>query len=213
MKILIFGATGMAGGAVLEACLEAPIVDEVRAITRRPLMHTNSKLRTFVHKDFLDYSTVQEAFWGIDVCLFCLGISVTQVSKEEYRTISYSYPLAAAQMFKERCPGAAFHYISGQGTGGRMFWAQVKAQAERDLMQLVQADCWRPAFIEAKPAANTPKMYAALLPLGRLLKAFPGLYVTGRELGRAMVQATVEGLRGRVIENREIHEIAGRAKF
>ncbi len=98
MKILLFGATGSAGSAVLDACLAASVVDEVRAIARRPLMHTSAKLRTFVHKDFLDYSTVEEAFRNIDACLFCLGVSVTQVSKEDYRTITYSYTLAAANM-------------------------------------------------------------------------------------------------------------------
>src|SRR5215469_16339548 len=128
MKILLFGATGSAGSAVLDACLGAAIVDEVRAIVRRPLLNTNSKLRTFVHPDFLDYSTVEEAFRDVDACLFCLGISVTQVSKEEYRTITYSYTLAAANMLKRHSPGAAFHYISGQGTNpkSRMFWSQVK---------------------------------------------------------------------------------------
>jgi len=215
MKILLFGATGSAGGAVLEACLEASIVDELRAIARRPLMNTNAKLRTFVHKDFLNYATVQEAFQSIDACLFCLGISSTQVSQEEYRTISYSYPLAAANMFKALCPGAAFHYISGRGTraGSRMVWARVKAQAEQDLMDLVEANCWRPAFIDAKPSASMPKVYAAFYRLGRLCKPFPKLYVHGQDLGRAMLQATVEQQRGRIIENPEIREIAGRTKF
>ena len=153
MKILLFGSTGSAGSAVLDACLSASIVDEVRAITRRSLMDTNAKLRTYVHRDFLDYSTVQEAFRNIDACLFCLGVSATQVSKEDYRKITYSYTLAAAQMFKALCPGAAFHYISGQGTkpNSRMFWSQVKAQVELDLISMVEADCWRPAFIDAKP--------------------------------------------------------------
>jgi uncharacterized protein YbjT (DUF2867 family) len=32
---LLFGVTGTVGNAVLEACLAAPTVDEVRAITRR----------------------------------------------------------------------------------------------------------------------------------------------------------------------------------
>ncbi len=143
MKIVLFGATGSAGAAVLDACLSASVVDEVRAITRQPLMHTNAKLRTFVHKDFLDYSTVEEAFRNIDACLFCLGISVTQVSKEDYRTITYSYTLAAANMLKRHSPNAIFHYISGRGTNpkSRMFWSQVKAQVEQDLIVLVQADC------------------------------------------------------------------------
>ncbi len=200
---------------MLEACLAAPVVEEVRAITRRGLMHTNAKLRTFVHKDFLDYSTVQEAFHGIDACLYCLGVSVTQVSKEEYRRITYSYTMAAAQMFQLQCPGAAFHYISGRGTnsGSRMFWAQVKAQVETDLIALVQADCWRPAYIDAKPSASIPRIYTWLLPIGKLLKPFPGMYVDGRDLGRAMLQATIEKIRSRVIENREIREIAARAKF
>lgn len=215
MKILLFGATGSAGGAVLEACLEASIVDEVRAITRRPLMSTNAKLRTFLHKDFLNYSTVQEAFRSIDTCLFCMGISSTQVSQEEYRTISYSYPLAAANMFKALCPGAAFHYISGQGTraNSRMVWARVKAQTEQDLVNLVDANCWRPAFIDAKPSASLPKIYAAFYQFGRLFKSFPKLYVHGRDLGRAMLQAAVEQQRRRIIENPEIREIAARAKF
>jgi len=215
MKILLFGATGSAGAAVLDACLNASIVDEVRAITRRPLMNTNSKLRTYVHKDFLDYSTVQEAFRSMDACLFCLGISSTQVSQEEYRTISYSYPLAAANMFKAQCPGAAFHYISGQGTraDSRMTWARVKAQTEQDLINLVDADCWRPAFIDAKPSPNLPRAYAVFYPLLRVLKPFPSLYVHGRDLGRAMLQASVENLRRRIIENPEIRQIAARAAF
>jgi NAD dependent epimerase/dehydratase family len=215
MKILLFGATGSAGGAVLEACLAASNVEEVRVIARRPLMKTSGKLRTFVHKDFLDYATVEEAFRGIDACLFCLGISVTQVSKEEYRTITYSYTLAAANMLKRCSPDAAFHYTSGRGTdaGSRMFWSQVKAQVEKDLIRLVAADCWRPAFIDAKPSASLPWIYAWFFSLGKLLKPFPSLYVNGRDLGRAMIQATVEKMRGRVVENAEIREIAGRAAF
>jgi hypothetical protein len=215
MKVLLFGATGSAGAAVLEACLAASIVDEVRVITRRPLMHTSPKLRTFVHKDFLNYATVEEAFRSVDACLFCLGISATQVPQEEYRTITYSYTLAAANMFKAKCPGAAFHYISGQGTkaDSRMFWARVKAQTERDLIELVDAVCWRPAFIDAKPSPSLPKFYALIQPIGRLLKPFPNLYIHGQDLGRAMLQATVEKLRRRVIENAEIRQIAARAGF
>ncbi len=215
MKILLFGATGSAGAAVLDACLAASIVDEVRALTRRPLISTHPKLRTYVHKDFLDYSTVQEAFRSIDACLFCLGVSATQVSKQDYRTITYSYTLAAAEMLKRQSPTAAFHYISGQGTkpNSRMFWSQVKAQVELDLISLIQADCWRPAFIDAKPSSSLPKLYAILHPIGRLLKPFPSLYIHGHDLGRAMLQATVESLRSRIIENAEIRQIASRATF
>ena len=213
VKILLFGATGAVGNAALEACAHASIVDEVRAVARRPLMNTTPKLRTYVHKDFLNYATVEEAFRGVDACLFCLGISITQVSKEEYRTITYSYTLAAANMLKRHSPAAAFHYVSGKGTDpdSRMFWSRVKAQTEHDLIELMDADCWRPAFIDTPPSPALPKIFAATYPLWRLLKPFPSLYVHGHDLARAMLEATRQNLRRRIVENPEIRELASRA--
>ena len=49
--------------------------------------------------------------------------------------------------------------------------------------------------------------------LGRLFKPFPKFYVHGHDLGRAMLQATIEKLRRRTIENPEIRQIANRATF
>jgi hypothetical protein len=94
-----------------------------------------------------------------------------------------------------------------------MLWSRVKAQAEQDLIKLIDADCWRPAFIDAKPSPSMPKFYALFFPLGRLAKPFPSLYVHGHDLARAILQATVENLRGRIIENAEIRQIAARATF
>jgi uncharacterized protein YbjT (DUF2867 family) len=215
MKILLFGATGSAGHSVLEACLSASVVDEVRAIVRRPLTDTHPKLRCIVHSNFLDYAPVEDAFRGIDACLFCLGISVTQVSKDDYRKITHDFTLAAATTLKSQSPSAVFHYISGQGTTptSRMFWSQVKAQTERQLIELLGADAWRPAFIDAKPSPSLPKIYAIFLPLGRRLKPFASLYIHGHDLGRAMIQATIENIRSHVFENAEIRQIAARAKF
>ena len=62
MRVLVFGATGSAGGSVLNVCLEAPVVDEVQVVTRRPLTKAHAKLRVITHSDFLDYSAVTNAF-------------------------------------------------------------------------------------------------------------------------------------------------------
>lgn len=212
MKILLFGASGTAGGAVLQACLNTPLVAELCVIVRKPVGRTESKLREFVHADYLDYTAVAEAFRAVDACLFCLGTSVTQVSKEEYVKISHDYPVAAAKMLKRESPGAAFHYISGAGTNAesRTFWSKVKGQTENELMELVDANCFRPAFIDAKPSARLPKMFALLSPALRVLKPFRSLYVAGEDIGRAMLEATRENLRRRIIENPEIRELAER---
>jgi uncharacterized protein YbjT (DUF2867 family) len=209
MKILLFGASGTAGGAVLQACVNMPIVTEVRVVVRRPLGPSNAKLREFVHTNYSDYAGATEAFRGVDACLFCLGVSATQVSKEEYVKISHDYPIAAAKVLKKESPLAAFHYISGAGTraDSRAFWARVKGQTENELMVLIEADCWRPAYIDAEPSPTFPKVFGALRPVLRLLKPFPSLYVSGEDLGRAMVEATKQNLRRRVIENAGIRTL------
>lgn len=212
MKILLFGASGTAGGAVLQACLNTPAVNEVQVVVRRTLGRKEAKLRELVHTNFLDYAAVIGAFQAVDACLFCLGTSVTQVSKEEFVKISHHYPIAAAKMLMTESPGAAFHYISGAGTRAesRTFWSKVKGQTENELMELVGADCWRPSFIDAKPSASLPKVYAVLRPALRLLRPFRSLYVAGEDLGRAMLEATKENVRRRVFENAEIRELAER---
>ncbi len=216
MKVLLFGATGAAGGSVLRVCLNAASVQEVRAIVRRPLTVTHAKLRSVVHQDFLDHSAIPGVFTGIDACLFCLGISVTQVPDETaYRRITHDFSIAAARAINAHSPAAAFHYISGRSTraDSRMMWARVKAETERELMALVDAVCWRPGFIDTPPSASEPVLYRTLKPVFRLLKPFRTLYVAGEDLGRAMLQATAAGIRGRVIENPEIRDLAVRARI
>ena len=211
MKVLIFGATGTAGGSVLRVCLSSPAVEEVRAIVRRPLSLAHDKLRVFVHGDFLDYTAVEEVFESVDACLYCLGISVSQVSgEEEYRRITHDFAMAAARTLQRRSPNAVFHFVSGQGArpDSRMMWARVKAETERDLSALFDVVCWRPGFIDGADSANAPRIYQALRPLFRLLSPIRSLYVTGEDIGRAMIRATRENLRGRIIENPEIRRLA-----
>jgi len=213
MKVLVFGATGSAGGSVLRASLAAADVTEVCAIARRPLGIEHARLRGFVHKDFLDYTTVTDAFVGTTACFFCLGISATQVANEqEYRTITHDYALAAAHALLRYSPGAVFHFLSGQGAGAgsRFMWARVKGETENDLIDVANAVCWRPAFIDGEASANAPWLYQAMRPAARVfLRPFRDVYVAGEDIGRAMLAATRAGLRARVIGNREIRELAG----
>ena len=216
MDILVLGASGSAGGSVLQACLASPRVREVRTIGRRRLDIQHAKLREFVHSNFEDYTGVQAAFAGVAACLFCLGKSVRQVpSADEYRRITYDFALAAAGVLREQAPDAVFHYISGSGThlDSRFMWARVKAEAERDLIARFNAVCWRPASIDGMPSASEPAAYKAFRPVARvLLQPFRSLYVKGEDIGLAMLQATIDGVRGRIVDNAEIRELADRAR-
>jgi len=213
VRVIVFGATGSAGGSVLRVCLGAPEVTEVRSVVRRPPSISHEKLRVVVHDDFTDYSKIRAAFEGVDACYFCLGVSSTRVRDEAtYRRITRDFAVAAANALRSASPSASFHFISGMGTraDGRYMWARVKAEAERDLMALVGAVCYRPAAIDGVRSESSATWYGAFLPLAKLFAPFRSLYITGDDLGRAMLQATKEGLRGVVLENSEIRDVADR---
>ena len=214
MRILLFGATGLAGGGVLRACLESPDVTEVRAVVRRSTGTRNAKLREITHDNYLDYSAIANEFAGLDACFFCLGISVTQVPDEaDYRRIHQAFPLAAAKLLREKSPAAIFHYLSGGRAHlkSRWMWARVKAEAERDLMNAFDAVCWRPAMIDGEPFSSQPPLTRALRPVLRaIFKPFRSMYVENIDIGRAMLQGTKEKIRNRIIENAELRTFADR---
>ena len=213
MKVLVFGATGSAGGSVLRAALDARDVDEVRAITRRPLKIAHPKLTVVLHDDFLNFTASASAFDGIDACFFCLGVSSAQVRKEDdYRRITRDFAVAAAELLKQRSPNATFHFISGASTSAssRWMWARVKAKAESDLNQIIGATSYRPGAIYGEPT-DSGTWYAPFRPLFKVFAPFRSLYITGQDLGRAMLQAAREKMRGRILENSQIRDLADRA--
>jgi uncharacterized protein YbjT (DUF2867 family) len=168
-----------------------------------------------LHDDYERYAPIRSAFDGVDICLFCLGKSVSQVENEAaYRRLTHDFALAAATALKQGSPDATFHFISGSGAGleSRFMWARVKAETERDLLAGFTVVCWRPAAIDGMRSASEPVLYSLLRPLLRLMRPFRGLYVSGGDIGKAMLQATAEHIRGRIIENREIRDLADRAR-
>lgn len=217
LNILIFGASGSAGGSVLRTCLQWPRVASIRAFTRRPLGVTHPRLQEIRHDDYCDYATVRDAFAGVDDCFYCLGKSVRQVSGEqEYRTITYTYALAAARALYDVSPNAGFHFISGAGAdlGSRFMWARVKAETERELLMQFKANCYRPASIDGMPSASEPVGYKLFRPVARVvLQPFRSLYVSGEDIGLAMLQAAEDGVRGSIIENTCIRDFADRARL
>jgi len=121
--------------------------------------------------------------------------------------------LAAARMLRLRSPRAIFHFISGEGASvkSRYMWARVKGETERDLLALTGVDCWRPGFIDGERSASAPAFYGWLRPLMRMLSSVQWLYTSGEDIGRAMLQATVEDARDRIFSNRGLRALAARA--
>jgi uncharacterized protein YbjT (DUF2867 family) len=220
MKVILFGATGMVGQAVLRECLADAEVQSVLAIGRAATGQRHEKLRELVHADFTDFSAIEEQLSGYDACFFCLGVSAAGMSEQEYHRITYDFTMAAAQTLVKRSPGMTFIYVSGTGTDsserGRAMWARVKGKTENALLQLPfkAAYMLRPAFIQPLHGITSKTrlyrvVYAVMGPLYPLLKALvPRYIITTEQVARAMLHIGKHGAERRVLENHELKAIA-----
>ena len=140
MKVLVFGASGMVGQGVLRECLLDPEVSVVLSIARSSTGQQHPKLKEIVHKDFLDFASLETEWAGLDACFFCLGVSSAGMSEENYKRVTYDITLAAAQVLAKLNPNLTFVYVSGAGTDsserGRVMWARVKGQTENALLRM-----------------------------------------------------------------------------
>lgn len=215
MRILILGATGAAGGSLLDVALASPLVEEVRTISRRGIARGSPRHVDLSHADLSDYRPVAEAFTGIDAAFYCVGRSVSQVGDERaYRQLALEAAEVAARQLALSSPAAAFHYLSGQGASlvSRQMWARVKAEAESLLIERFGAVCWRPGAIDARRTAGWPFFYPAVIQTMRWIFPSRRYYVRGEDLGRAMIEVAAARSRSRILENPEIRAIADRAR-
>jgi uncharacterized protein YbjT (DUF2867 family) len=220
MKILLFGATGMVGQGVLRECLLDPGVERVLAVVRAPSGQTHEKLRELVHDDFFDYGKIATDLDGYDACLFCLGVSSAGMSEADYTRVTYDLTLAAAETLVRLRPAMTFIYVSGKGTDstekGRSMWARVKGRTENALLALpfARAYMFRPGFIQPRHGirSKTPlyrAVYIVTTPVAPLvIWLAPNFATTTERVGRAMVFVARHGADRRVLETRDINNIA-----
>jgi len=218
MKAIVFGATGMVGQGVLRECLLAPDVESVLAVGRTPTGKQDAKLRELIHRDFSDFSAVENYLTKNDACFFCLGVSSVGMKPADYERITYDYTLAAAKPLARLNPALTFVYVSGQGTDsteqGRTRWARVKGRTENALLALpFRAYAFRPGYIQPLHGVNSKtRLYVAIYrfvaPLYPVLKRLmPGSVTTTEQLGRAMLAVARSGAPTRVLGNREINAL------
>jgi len=134
MRIVIFGSSRMAGQGALRECLGDREVAQVVSVVRAPSGTTHEKLREIVRDNFLNFTPIENDLTGLDACLYCLGVTSTGTSEENYTRITYEFTIAAASTLLKLNPRMSFVFVSGTGAdsterGGTM-WARVKGKPE-----------------------------------------------------------------------------------
>ena len=216
IKVILFGATGMVGEGVLDEALNHAEVESILLISRKPCNVKHEKLRELLHRDFVDYTTIEDRLRGYNACFFCLGVTSLGKTEEEYRRLTYDLTMAAARTLSRLNPTLVFCYVSGAGTDsteqGRSMWARVKGKTENDLMKLPfkAAYAFRPGYI--KPTAGLRNGFAfskALAPLYPVLKLLFRKYVcTLEDVGLSMIHAAANGYPKRILECEDITQFA-----
>jgi len=212
VRPIIFGATGMVGEGVLHEALRHGAVERVLVVGRKPCNVTNARLQEVIHRDFFDFTAIEEDLRGYNACFFCLGVSSVGKNEEDYRRITYDLTMAAGRVLSRVNPGMTFCYVSGAGTDstekGRLMWARVKGKTENDLRKLPfrAAYGFRPGFI--KPIPGLHHAYPLAGPLGALYPLWhallPNYVCTLEDLGIAMIQTALQGYARPILENRDI---------
>ena len=215
IRLVIVGASGMAGGYALRYALGHHSVERVTSIGRKNLSVSHPKLKEVLHQDFADCSRLAETLSGQDAAIFCLGAYTGSVTDAELRTITVAYTIEFARVLRRSSPEAAFSFLSGKGadpTGrSRMPFARYKGEAEKTLLAagFPRVYIFRPAYIYPVEPRKEPnfsyRLLRAIYPAFRLL--FPNQVIRADDLARAMVDVVVQKTterENRVFENRDI---------
>ena len=214
MKVILFGASGMVGQAVLRECLLDRCVDKVLSIGRRTSGPSDAKLRELILPDLFDFSIDPTELRDSDACLFCLGVSSVGMDPTEYKRLTYDLTMGWANLLARVNPHLTFVYVSGAGTGGTAKWAQVKGRTENELMQLfpssymIRLGALRPMHGEVSKTRWTRVGYALARPVMPLIGAIaPSAVITSEELGRAMLHLAREGASQRILGNSDLRAL------
>lgn len=220
MKVILFGASGMVGSAVLRESLLATDVEKVLTIGRSALKLTHPKLESIVLNNLYDYQDVMEIIAEYDACLFCLGTSSGDRSEEEYIQLNQTLPLTVAEAFHKANPEMAFVYISGKGTdsteSGKVAWARIKGKTENSLLGIGFKAVYllRPALIIPKNGEQSKTTVYRLLyqytgwAMQMVQGLFPSMITDTEKMGRAIFNLLRKNAASAVIENAQINSIA-----
>jgi hypothetical protein len=215
LKVIITGATGMAGEGVLFECLQNPKVSEVLIVNRRHYELLHPKLKELIVPDFFQLNKHAAQITGYDACFFCAGISSVGMKEEKYTHITYDTTLAFANSLLAVNNNMTFCYISGAQTDstekGRLMWARVKGRTENALMKLsFKAEYnFRPGVM--LPFDGQKNWKAIYKFIAKLIQFFsPKSIITMHELGKAMINAATIGYSKPVLEISDIKELAKR---
>lgn len=161
-----------------------PMVDPLKEfnLDYKPRPGFEARYKEYNSPNFLSFpKAFLEELNRVEVVYFCLGVYTGAVEREEFRKITYEYPVALARALKKAGAKPHFVLLSGQGADrkerSRMMFAKDKGAAENALSKLFPGNftALRPSYIYPVLEREEPnKNYE------RFRKWYPFLKILGK---------------------------------
>jgi uncharacterized protein YbjT (DUF2867 family) len=217
-KAIIFGASGLTGGQLLELLLHSDQFGEVVSFGRKKLELDHPKLSQYlVDSDTIDqHSNLIKG----DVLFCCLGTTIRKAgSKARFRQIDFEYPAKLMQIAEaNNTPTFAVVSSLGADAASSNFYLRTKGEMEQALLQSAISSkvIVRPSIIfgnrkESRPAEAIGKLMMRLL--GWMLigpaRKYRGIHA--QSIAHAMMILALENNAGsRIVESDGLQELAGK---
>lgn len=218
MKVIITGATGMVGKAILLECLQEESITEILLISRNPIDIKSPKIKELLVASFEEIPNHASHLSGYNACFHCMGVSAVGLNEETYTKLTFGYTKILADTLLSQNPNITFTYVSGAGTDstekGRSMWARVKGKTENYILNLGFKDAYafRPGGIipEKGVKSKTPlynAFYVILRPLFPLLRKSK-FASSSSGVGQAMIAVATKPDSTKILEISDINRLA-----
>jgi uncharacterized protein YbjT (DUF2867 family) len=148
--VVVIGATGLIGRALVDQLLESNEITQVITLTRRALVITHKKFINHI-VDFSRLNQYTEYFTEVDTLFSCLGTTKKQAgSIEQQRKVDLDYQYQAAQQAKT-AGVASYFLVSSSGASAQSLspYLKMKGELEDKVIQLGFDRCviFRPSLL------------------------------------------------------------------
>jgi uncharacterized protein YbjT (DUF2867 family) len=136
-NVLVLGATGLVGRALVNLLLREPTILSVVALVRRTVaLPRDPKLS--VHLTDFEHLDKHTDVFRVDQVFCALGTTMRLAgTQDRFRRVDHDYPLQAAQLSRV---GGATHYLLvsaiGADPASRIFYNRVKGETEADITRV-----------------------------------------------------------------------------